>query len=181
MNLAQLRITDIGADGLKIEAQLTEPWFAALVREVLGENTRIDSTSRASLQLQRDGDQIYLVGGAYLAWHPQCDRCLAPFEWQQQFPLHLVLLRTSKVAGYANQNGAEDIEDLDVSGYEGDTINLIALLKEQLILQLPMSARCSENCQGLCPTCGADRNKAPCTCPPTPTSSPFDVLRQLKR
>ena len=51
-------------------------------------------------------------------------------------------------------------------------------IEEQLQLELPMKALCREDCKGLCPQCGADRNAAPCDCAP-PSESRWQPLRSL--
>ena len=56
--------------------------------------------------------------------------------------------------------------DLDVLYYEDFVVPFDPLIEEQLQLELPMKALCRDDCRGLCPQCGADRNAAPCDCAP---------------
>jgi uncharacterized protein len=56
-------------------------------------------------------------------------------------------------------------EELDVCFYEGGELDLSGLLKEQVLLGLPMKTVCSEDCKGLCPKCGMDLNEGRCNCP----------------
>jgi uncharacterized protein len=61
-----------------------------------------------------------------------------------------------------------------------DTIDLAPLVREAIMLELPLAPVCSPDCQGLCPTCGADLNDGPCGCAPTsgdPRWAALDVLR----
>lgn len=55
-------------------------------------------------------------------------------------------------------------EDLDTSYYRDDQIDLNELLREQFYLELPMKPLCREDCKGLCPQCGTNRNTGTCTC-----------------
>jgi uncharacterized protein len=55
-------------------------------------------------------------------------------------------------------------EDLDIGLYDGEKIDLSVVLREQLLLQLPMQPLCSEDCKGLCQLCGKDLNKGDCNC-----------------
>jgi uncharacterized protein len=48
----------------------------------------------------------------------------------------------------------------------GDSVllDVEALVRDALVLALPMAARCSTECRGLCPGCGADLRVEPCRC-----------------
>jgi len=64
-----------------------------------------------------------------------------------------------------------DVEEtIDV---EGDTIDIIPLVEEAVILALPMSVSCSEDCLGLCHQCGANLNESKCSCEGTITNPQF--------
>ena len=54
-------------------------------------------------------------------------------------------------------------------------------IRAEMLLALPMNLRCSEECRGLCPRCGANRNRERCSCPPEGTDSgPWSALDDLK-
>ena len=55
-------------------------------------------------------------------------------------------------------------EDLGVAFYEANTIDLGQLMREQFYLALPMKPLCGPECRGLCPQCGANRNRGECGC-----------------
>jgi len=55
-------------------------------------------------------------------------------------------------------------EELEVSFYQGDFIDIAPIICEQIILQMPMKALCSEECRGLCPNCGTNLNTSSCDC-----------------
>jgi uncharacterized protein len=55
-------------------------------------------------------------------------------------------------------------EDLDISYYSGDFIDLTPIICEQIILHIPFKALCSEECKGLCPHCGTNLNTDSCNC-----------------
>ena len=52
-------------------------------------------------------------------------------------------------------------EDIDTAYYQDGEIDLGELIHEQLYLMLPMKPLCQDDCQGLCPMCGANRNTRP--------------------
>ena len=60
-----------------------------------------------------------------------------------------------------------------------DTIDLGPLVRDAVVLELPMAPLCREDCAGLCPQCGANRNEGDCGCvaPRDPRWANLDVLR----
>src|SRR5664280_489570 len=69
-------------------------------------------------------------------------------------------------------------EDLDVLYYDDLVVPFDPLVEEQVQLELPLKALCRDDCRGLCPMCGADRNLAPCVCKP-PADERWKSLRTL--
>lgn len=59
----------------------------------------------------------------------------------------------------------------------GDVVDLTEVVRQHLVLALPIAPRCSPACRGLCPTCGADRNEGPCGCETDQVDPRFHVLR----
>ena len=79
----------------------------------------------------------------------------------------------------ARQRGI-DPEDLDLDYYTGEIVDLESLLREQIILMMPLKPLCDETCKGLCPHCGANLNHETCTCATDAVNSPFAQLAKLK-
>ena len=93
----------------------------------------------------------------------ECSRCLTPYPFSHDEPFTLLL--------YPRRSGAPDVrelsrDDLDVSFYEGDAVNVAPIAEERVQMAIPMKPLCREDCLGICPTCGADRNATPCRCAP---------------
>ncbi len=66
-------------------------------------------------------------------------------------------------------------------GVKGDeTVDLTDSIREDIILSLPMKRLCSQNCKGLCPICGRDRNVSACNCRKSEAPGPFSQLDGLK-
>ena len=70
-------------------------------------------------------------------------------------------------------------EDLDLFPYDGDAIDLEPLFREQFVLAVPFAPLCREDCKGLCPQCGIDRNTGTCSCEP-PIDPRLAALKGLK-
>jgi uncharacterized protein len=69
--------------------------------------------------------------------------------------------------------------DLDLFGYDGENLDLEPLFREQFVLAIPYAPLCRENCAGLCPQCGVDRNSVKCDCE-EPIDPRLSALKSLK-
>lgn len=112
-------------------------------------------------------DSVHVRGRLTAGAGLQCGRCLEPY----------VLPITQDVDVFAlpaqaerKDDDPEDVQlsdrDLVVAYYKGDRLDVGELMREQMLLNLPMKRLCREDCKGLCPTCGANRNTKDCGCPP---------------
>jgi uncharacterized protein len=111
-----------------------------------------------------------------------CSRCLESYETTLHGDFWL------SVVGDAVEFGGTDVElrEPDVSLYyavEG-RVDLREIALEQVYLQLPLKPVCRADCRGLCPQCGADRNRTACGCRDfavDPRLAPLEALRQRLR
>ncbi len=121
-------------------------------------------------RLDRDGFRLRARLGGILQL--ECGRCLGPVERPLDEALDLVYLPQCPVPAASGsrprENGSErplEASDMNVSFYEGDSLDLRATFREQVHLAVPVKPLCSEDCLGLCPSCGADQNRGPgCRC-----------------
>lgn len=110
----------------------------------------------------RAGDDLYFEGRCTGTAEGVCARCLETFSLPLAAPFEFVLTRAQPSEATQELH----TEDLAFSFYSGDEIDLTPLVGEQAILALPSRAVCREDCRGLCPVCGANRNVDPCECRP---------------
>jgi uncharacterized protein len=115
------------------------------------------------LEVQKAGeDKFRLVGRVTTTLEVPCSRCAEPFRIPVDAPFDLSYLPQAENAGEGEREIQDD--DLSTSFYRGKAIDLSELLREQFYLALPMKPLCSEDCQGLCPTCGTNLNRGACEC-----------------
>jgi len=108
-----------------------------------------------------------------------CSRCLEPVPWQMEESFSVEYRLSETAPGEAEVELGDD--ELDVSFLEDDELDLDDLAAEQVILALPMRILCDEDCAGLCPRCGANRNvEGACACAPE-TDSRWEALRELAK
>ena len=120
----------------------------------------------------------YFVSGKILSpWKLTCARCLKSFTWNLDTAFRTIL--TASITEDAPKSRRMNDEMLDESILEGDEIDLGQILREQMILHLPMKPICSDQCRGLCPECGRDLNEGNCECKKSPADPQLMKLRNL--
>lgn len=122
----------------------------------------IVDTATLGLEILKDRDRYRLTGGLHTTVELVCGRCLEPFRTSIDVPIDLRYLPRAENAGEGEREVEE--EDLTTAYYRDEQIDLGQLVREQIWLALPMKPLCREDCQGLCPVCGANRNVARCQC-----------------
>jgi uncharacterized protein len=125
--------------------------------------------SRSVLDLFFDG-RVHGVATA------TCARCLAPFPLEITKDFSLVLTPEQRLSGEIELAAG----DLAESFYSGTEVELTRLMYEQILLALPTRPLCDEECRGLCPQCGVNRNTTECSCTVESGDPRLAVLRGLK-
>ena len=95
-----------------------------------------------------------------------CDRCLAPVKKKIVLPFQQTFYKDS---------GVEE----DDYVYFDSKLDVTQAVRDEIVLGLPMSLLCSDDCKGLCPKCGANRNITDCDCDTT-KENPFSILKNIK-
>lgn len=108
---------------------------------------------------------VSVTGTVGAPWEGACCRCLAPASGE----LHLAV----------RELYTDDGDGADTYALDGDDVDLEPLVRDAVLLELPLAPLCRADCQGLCPECGANRNEEPCACAPPndPRWAALDILR----
>ena len=133
-------------------------------------------------------DDILVRGSLQYAQSLDCDRCLETTKSTVQADFDY-LVRTIEEEAEADPPISDGTgpDELELSGeqlttltVEDDTIDLMGLIQEQILLQVPMKPLCRSDCKGLCGQCGANLNEESCAC--APAADPrWAALADLKR
>jgi uncharacterized protein len=129
-----------------------------------------------------DETTVHVRGHLDAAVGIDCARCLTRYDVRLGQELDLFYLPRA-----AGQPEAEEEEvelsdrDVVVGYYDADRLDLGEVVREQILLALPLKPLCRADCQGLCPRCGRDRNLGPCGCAPEeePGDPRLEPLRRL--
>jgi uncharacterized protein len=132
----------------------------------LAEPLDVDLTAREV------GEGVFVRGRLRTTVRLACRRCLASVEQPVDDTVDLLY----QTLGPDDEEAEGEVYPLPA---RGDELDLREAVREQLLLRAPQFALCSEECRGLCPTCGADRNQGDCGCVPEPAVSPWDALKNV--
>ncbi len=177
----RLSLTQIGEDGCQIERDLDMDWLSQVLTGKLTSDFRVVGEHRVRINAQRMGLDVYLSAECVLRLQTECSACMQDFELEVPAVFSLTL-KPRPQSGQASPDDVElSREDLEECFYEGDVIDLTEILREQIILALPMYPRCSPDCKGLCPVCGIDLNQKACDCRRDEVDSRLVVLKTLTK
>jgi uncharacterized protein len=118
---------------------------------------------RGSFVVERSGERVSVRGTVRTQAHVECVRCLREFDLTLEVPMVLYAERTGSTSR-AEQDQLE--RDDYMLFHDGRRLDLRETVRELLLLELPITPLCREDCPGLCPKCGADLNLGPCDCAP---------------
>ena len=145
-----------------------------------GEDLEQDSPLRAvgsAELLSRTDGEVRIQGRYTVEMTAQCDRCLGHAAFPLDESFDLFYQPTEKIAHV--EEVAINEEEAEIGFYEGEGMVLEDILRERVVLALPMQRVCRESCQGICPVCGKNRNDGACDCKPHSADDRWVALRKL--
>ena len=134
-------------------------------------SVRLEGTVRPA------GEHFLITGRTDADGRLSCGRCLEDVDWKMgsDFSLEVALAESAPL----DPEIALDEADLDLVFLEEPHLDLEKLAVEQVELELPIRILCSDDCAGLCPRCGANRNtEDACQCEPE-TDPRWAALKDL--
>lgn len=143
------------------------------------EDFRLVSPAHLVADVRKDKRKIRLTGRLEATLECDCSRCLEPFRIPVSASIDTLFLPADENVGEDEREVRED--DLGVSYYREESIDLGEVMREQFILALPMKPVCSEECRGLCPVCGVNRNREACGGHEGWVDPRLEPLRKLKQ
>lgn len=151
-----------------------------------GEIEFLDPKLRQATPLEAEGNvelvantlgEIRVAGRLNVGMEADCDRCLETARFSLNAPFDLSYWPADAVESRKEEEIGEG--ESDIGFYEGGGLELNDVLREEVLLLLPMQWVCSESCKGICPVCGQNRNQFECDCHPQPADDRWSALKNL--
>jgi uncharacterized protein len=150
------------------------------VSELPFEEAELRMTEPATVQgtVHRHNGEAELRGKLHAKVSIPCARCLKPVE----LPIDVKFSERFVPAVSWRDEEAHELreEDLNLAVFDGEAIELDDVVREEILLAIPGQVLCREDCQGLCPVCGVDRNESSCECENMAVDSRWEKLKDLR-
>ncbi|OJH39836.1 YceD family protein [Cystobacter ferrugineus] len=188
----RVKIEEIRDEGLKLNERMS---LEQLGTALEGSGFRATEPLAVSANLRKVSGGVLLQGQFTSRVAAACKRCLADavLELPASFTINLVpesLARGEDVLdedeleekdrGQGESGGSFSLEDTDEELFDGKVIDLEPIVREQVLLALPMNAVCREDCKGLCGQCGQNLNEKQCDCQEKYVDPRFAALKNIK-
>lgn len=176
--MLQVAISKIPAEGLDVDEAVSGAGLGIDANELA-----IEPGGRFKGHVEKgDAGDLHVRGHLTLRTNAPCARCLANASVHLDQELDLFFLAESETTADSDDEEGVELKDRDlvVSFYRGDVLDIGAVIREQTLLAQPMKRLCKDDCRGVCPVCGTDRNLKACDCRPEASKeSPFAALSRL--
>jgi DUF177 domain-containing protein len=121
---------------------------------------------------------IRLRGDLSTSVEVPCARCLEPVV--QNIARDFDLLYRPQGADAGKEEMSVTAAEAEVSYYQGEGLLLEDVLREQVLLAVPLKIICREDCKGLCPHCGKNLNGEQCSCAELLADPRWSALKEIR-
>ena len=154
-----------------------EPGQIDFTGEDLVQASPLAAKGMAEILPHSDG-QMRIQGQIEVEMTAQCDRCLGGARFALDSRFDLFYRPASQLPD--EDEVAIDEGEAEIGFYEDGGMELEDILREQILLALPMQRVCSDVCKGICPACGKNRNETECDCKLETHVDRWGALRKLE-
>ncbi|MBN1364276.1 MAG: DUF177 domain-containing protein [Syntrophaceae bacterium] len=152
-----------------------DAWFKGCFKEDEIPDFSLDKVDVSCL-ITKTFSTVFIKGSFSALIDVCCSRCLENTKLTIGSDFVYTLMPAKTEAG---KDIALKPEELEISHYSGDFIDLTPIICEQIILQIPIKVLCSEECKGLCQQCGANLNVSSCKCSSNSLDNRMAVLKNF--
>jgi len=180
MKVLTVRLEDIRQKTAEISEVLPGAMFPVLSEMIHSGEVILTSPVGVEITAAHEFDHVRVSGRVDAGIRLTCSRCLA--EYEDRINSAFVLFYRKGQAAETAQDEEIELSETDLVSvtYQGDEIDLIPEVDEQLVMELPLKPLCGDQCRGLCSSCGSDLNLVDCGCHRAASSLTFSALKDLK-
>jgi len=177
-NLLKIRVADITEKEKTLAGVEDINLYPTLMQAQEAGECKFLSPVDISLTVKKEFDHIRVHGSVDTSVSLVCSRCLCEFSTELSSAFTIFYTKSSIAQSEDEVELGE--QDLISATYAGDEIDFSDEVAEQILLELPYKPLCSQECKGLCTSCGVDLNSKDCSCNRNAVSIAFSSLKGLK-
>jgi len=149
-----INVEDIPVTGKRLAGEIRE--------QSLNLNMKLLTPVNLDGKISKSGEDVFINGQINTIIEVSCHRCLKHFSQKVDTSFELFC----QPVPVNEQNDYYEItpEELGISYYQDNTIDLSNTIRDTIILEIPIKLLCSDDCNGLCTECGNNLNKNQCCC-----------------
>lgn len=142
------------------------------------ERVRVTQPAEVKGNVNQAAHEVFVSGHVETRAQLECDRCLQLVELPVSADFALEYITGSDYE--SSSAAALSEEELAVSVFDGESIDVDEIVKEQILLAVPARTLCREECKGICPECGTDLNARQCNCADEEVDPRWAALQSFK-
>lgn len=155
------------------EADLSREWLDAVLLADPPTEFHSGGAAHATGKVTKFGRKVLVQARFAVPLEGNCKRCLKPLKFDEKVDLTREYVPEPTVDPQEADASEEEV-------YHGKEIDLQPAMREQILLSIPSSPLCSDDCQGLCPQCGKDLNEGECGCDRTVADPRWAALKGIQ-
>lgn len=146
----------------------------------------IDAPGNEKAMLTLAGQASYLTGRVLVrgSWQVElsdvCSRCLEQTSYRLGEQFSEVFVRRKGTTAPA-EDGDDESPEEEVLLFSGEMLDLTEYISQSFLMSQPLKILCRDDCLGLCPICGGDRNQQECNCREDKIDPRLEILKGFKK
>lgn len=146
--------------------------------DLMDDRLRLEQPASVTGRIRTSGSEVRVSGKIDARVEVGCDRCLKALEVPVSAKFALEYITGQE---YESTHVAElSTEEMAVSVFDGETIDVDEIVREQILLAVPDRALCNDDCKGICSNCGTDLNSGNCNCESSEIDPRWEALKKFK-
>lgn len=170
----QVKIEEIGEAGLDYERELPQDFLESSLTDDIQSSYHAAASGKLRGHFDKLPGRVLFSGHIDVTVKAECKRCLREVVRKNPVDFKMTFVHERRDVQAALGDDGEELEDagpkngsfgesdVDTEPFDGETIRLDPLIREEILLNLPMDVLCQAECKGLCSVCGQDLNEREC-------------------
>ena len=130
----------------------------------INKELKILNNAEVDLSVLKSGDKLLIDGMVNFRAEIVCSNCAETFTKNYSEPIHAEYIKNTPKLG---RSVLLTHDEVDRSYFHGETLDLLPLIHDTILLAIPLAPTCREECKGICTECGVNLNLEQCQCEKT--------------